>query len=98
MASPIPSPLGFVVKNGSNMLAATSAGMPGPLSSTVTFASPERCLETRTRMACTRTVQLPHGLEGILHQVQDHLLDLDAIGLDRQGTRRQMDLERDLVL
>jgi hypothetical protein len=87
-SQPIPSPPALVVKNGSNMLAATSAGMPGPLSSRWTFASPETCSRPCTRMACTRTLRSLAGTvctaSRHLHQVQDHLLDLDAVGwIDR---------------
>lgn len=42
--SPVPSPVGFVVKNGSNTLLSNSGGMPGPLSriSRTTTRSPAR--------------------------------------------------------
>ncbi len=32
--SPVPEPVGFVVKNGSKIFSRTSSGMPGPLSAT----------------------------------------------------------------
>src|SRR5438105_1775714 len=38
--SPVPAPMGRVVKNGSNTRGSSAAGMPGPLSSTSTIARP----------------------------------------------------------
>ena len=38
-----------------------------------------------------------HGAEGIEHQVQDDLLKLDAVALDRADVGRQVEVDRDLV-
>jgi hypothetical protein len=38
-----------------------------------------------------------HGAEGIEHQVQDGLLKLDAVTLDRPDVGRQVEVDRDLV-
>ena len=47
--SPVPSPSGLVVKNGSKTRGTTSAGIPGPLSSTVNRQpSPARVPSTIT--------------------------------------------------
>ena len=39
-ASPMPEPLGLVVKKGTNILSVTSGNMPSPLSVTVNFHCP----------------------------------------------------------
>ena len=49
--SPVPSPTGFVVKNGSNTWRRCSGGMPGPLSSTTIL--------TPFPLSAVRTVSTP---------------------------------------
>ena len=80
---PTPRPFALVVKYGSNSRGRTSAGIPGPASSTVidTWAS-AAAVAIRTTGGCDRmTARRLHRIE---HQVHRHLAELHAIGVDRR--------------
>ena len=73
---PVPSPMSLVVKNGSKMRPATSAGMPGPSSMTrTTTVSPARA-------GFDPHVAARRGVDGVVDQVRPHLVQLAAVALD----------------
>src|SRR5213594_3355246 len=69
--SPVPSPIGFVVKKGSKIRPATSSGMPGPSSETSTNAEPSELLDRVLR---------------VQEEVQHDLLNLFAIRDNQRHT------------
>jgi PAS domain S-box-containing protein len=48
---PVPTPCGFVVKNGSKMRSATSGGIPAPVSCTASTARPRASVPVETRIS-----------------------------------------------
>jgi hypothetical protein len=42
-------------------------------------------------------LDLTHGAEGVEHQVQHHLLELNVVGLDQQDAGPQVEFDGDLV-
>ena len=83
-----PSPSGLLVMKGSKIDSSLSAGIPVPLSctSTSTFDPSIEFVRTIRRRAPS-SPGLAHGAEGVEHQVQHDLLELNAVALDRAGRR-----------
>ena len=81
--SPMPMPLGFVVKKASNKRSMISGAIPGPESSTAisTAAGP---VALRSHAQHPRFVRArAHRLNGVHDQIQDDLLQLDPVPHDR---------------
>ncbi len=76
--SPVPSPSGFVVKNGSNTWLASVSDIPGPSSITST-ATPSSHGRARTDDG-SRTTRRGDGLRRVVDEIDEHLLDL--VGVD----------------
>ena len=90
--SPVPSPSGLVVKNGSNTCAASASDMPGPSSATST-ATP-----SSQRRARTTTRAGPAGAGDRLGRVVDEIDEdlLDLVGVDVGHRQVGLDLEAGL--
>src|SRR6476620_1167200 len=83
---PLPLPFGLVVKNDSKAWARVESSMPVPLP--VTIQHDARGLDdefspVRHRVACVQ------------HEVEEHLLDLPGVGLDRLEIRAETHLRVD---
>ena len=83
--SPVPSPTGFVVKNGSKMRSITAGGMPGPESSTTIVSS---LPVTHARSPTVPPV--PDACAALIDEVRDDLLKSRAIGVADDFARRQL--------
>ena len=91
MASPRPVPWARVVKNGSKMCASLSAGIPGPVSLTVTTTWPP------VRARRDRHLSLVvHDLDRVQDEVQEDLLHLSPVRLDDRDVVAEVadDLDR----
>ena len=76
--SPIPEPVGFVVKNGTNRLPVS--GRPGPSSSTEISSWPE----ARCPNGSGRAARFLGRVDRVLDQVDQELLELVGVGVDRE--------------
>ena len=80
---PVPSPTGFVVKNGSKIRLMSDAGMPGPESSTTMVSSrPTTVARRRTSATLTRC------LRSVDHEVRHDLLKAGGIGIPEYRARQ----------
>jgi hypothetical protein len=79
MDSPIPIPLGFVVKKASNIRSMFCGSVPAPesLTATRTLSVPHFCEITIRWSVCRRE----DSFASVHDQVQDHLLQLNSIAL-----------------
>ena len=60
---------------------------------------PSSPCDVRTRISLVSLTRLANRVDGILHDIHEDLLDLDAVGMDRQPLRCQIETQRDpLVL
>ena len=95
---PMPSPSGLLVTKGSKIASSFSSTIPTPLSwtSMSTFDSSSDFARTISRRGPS-SAGLTHGTEGVEHEVQDDLLELNAVTLDRADVGRQVKVDRDFV-
>src|SRR5439155_820328 len=84
--SPLPSPGALVVKNGSKIRGISSAGIPGPVSRT---SRQTRAVRPAAHRQHTRPGTLHHRLVRVLHEVQEHLLELVLVP-QHMGARREL--------
>ena len=91
---PIPSPSGLLVMKGSKMASSLSGGIPVPLSCTSTSTFDPSIEFVRT-ISCRAPLSpgFAHGAEGVEHQVQHDLLELNGVALDRGDAGRQVELD-----
>src|SRR5438094_371593 len=97
--SPVPSPTGFVVKNGSNTWRRCSGGMPGPLSST-TMLTPSSLAAVHTVSTPSRAVALSAGDAGQQRAERFQLVGLDELVLrllQLAQSRLQLRIEASLL-
>ena len=98
----------LVVKNGSNRCWRTSSSMPTPVSLTASSTcgpgAPSPCAATcclvERRRCAVSIVSAPpsrHRVAGVGGEVEDHLLELRAVGLDRREVGREPDADADVV-
>src|SRR3990167_6370912 len=80
IASPRPRPLSLVVKNGSKIRARTASVMPAPSSAT--------CASTMLRAPA-------HRVEGVAHEVVEHLEQAVLVAEDRRQARVVAPHDRD---
>ena len=85
----MPVPSGFVVKNGTNRLAVSDS--PGAL---VVHAQLECVPSTIRQSIHTRPFGLERGVGGIAHEVDEQLIQLVAVGLQRHRRAHPTDLHR----
>ena len=89
---PVPLPTSLVVKNASNARAATSGGMPGPVSPiSTTTSSPSAAVATRSVPGAV------HRVDGVVDQVGPHLVELAGVRLDRRHVGAVVAHHRDAV-
>ena len=93
--SPVPSPSGLVVKNGSNTWAASASDMPGP-SSITSMATPSSQRRARTTTRPGRPV-LAIACAALLMQVDEDLLDLVRVDVRHRQVGLDLDLRLDPV-
>ena len=103
----MPLPTSLVEKNGSKILAITSAVMPTPVSSTSisTYSPAATPSSASLRLSRSRHVAradgeraaVGHGVARIDGQVDDHLVELRLVGLDVPEVAAGQDLELDLL-
>ena len=91
MGSPIPMPLARVVKNGSKSRAITSALTPIPESSTETRIWPASSYSRPDQQPPRPAGNAGHRLDSIHQQIQDHLLQLNAVAQHRGQVRRELE-------
>ena len=78
-----PCPAGLVVTNGWNSCVGDlSAQCPGPVSATLTSTMSSSARGGRAP-AARAARQLLHRLDGVAHEIEQHLLDLDLVDQDR---------------
>ncbi len=82
MANPIPIPFCFVVKNGLNSFARSSSRMPGPWSLTERRTDSASGWSMLTSISRTAGFRVYDRLHAIGDKIDEHLLHIDAIGLD----------------
>ena len=94
--SPTPIPASLVVKNGWNRLARTASGRPWPVSATTISTMPSATgpLDTTS----SRRGEFGHRLHRVAHQVDQHLLDLDAVGDDAVAGRVERESQLQALL
>ena len=73
--SPVPTPTGFVVKNGSKMRGRTSGGMPAPVSEISTRARPSGAVPVDGAHDVLAGAPLRDRLRGVDEEVQEHLAE-----------------------
>ena len=99
--SPVPSPAGFVVKNGLNIFALTSsedagAVVPDPDLDRITEVAGRRGERRRAAHLGARGLAPGRGVEAVRDEVQEHARDLLRVHLGLPGLRVEMLLERDV--
>ena len=87
--SPVPSPSGLVVKNGSNTWAASASDMPGP-SSAMSTATPSSQRRARTTTVPGRPAARDR-LRRVVDEIDEDLLDL--VGIDVRHRQVGLDLQ-----
>ena len=98
--NPVPSPAGFVVKNGLNSFSLTSGGMPVPLSRILYFHAVTevlgRCSQRRLVVASVRLgLTLRGGVEAVGDQVEQRPRNLLREQIDLTGSRVKGPLQGD---
>src|SRR5215469_12745605 len=97
---PVPSPAGFVVKNGLNILSLTSGGMPVPLSRIlISTRSPRFLVEAVSRLIAIATFLFftpGRRIEAVGDQIQESPRDLLREYVDLASVRIQGPLHIDL--
>ena len=83
---PVPLPTPLVVKNGSKMRERCSGLMPVPVSEMRTTSAPSSSDEPDAELAAPR-----HGVEGVEDDVDEHLLEPLALGVDGRDGRELED-------
>src|ERR1700730_10756265 len=90
--SPVPSPAGFVVKNGLNSFSLTSGGMPVPLSRIlISTLSPRFLVAAKSIGLIVAAIRLGFALRGCVEAVGDQVeqrpRDLLREQIDLTGSR-----------
>ena len=95
--SPLPSSGGLVLKNASNSRSTCSGATPRPSSTTVmrTRSSGPGCPSRTALIPILRPAARANGLDRVAGQVDEHLLDLATIELDRREVVGDIDLDLD---
>ena len=103
----MPAPAGLVVKNGSNRCLATSSSMPMPVSRdgeqhvragrAVAVGGDLRLVDVDVGGLDRQRAAAGHRVAGVGGEVEDHALDLRAVGLDRRELGREPDADADVV-
>jgi hypothetical protein len=95
-----------VVKNGSKTCSRTCSSMPTPVSETASSTcgpgAPSPCVrpalvELDVRGLDRQRAAVGHRVAGVGGEVEDHALDLRAVGLDRREVGRERDADADVV-
>jgi hypothetical protein len=92
--SPIPMPLALVVKKALNSRSAFAESIPMPESCTATSTSPASCGCDRISISRGPIGDRRHRFEAVHHEVDDHLLQLNAIAEHRGQCGRQFRPQR----
>ena len=97
---PVPSPAGLVVKNGLNIFAFTSSGMPVPLSRIDDFHGVAevagRRRDRRFVGAGLRRLALLRRVESVADEIEQHARQLLRMALDLAGLRVEALFDRDV--
>ena len=94
IANPMPSPSGFVVTKAVKIRSRSCGSMPTPASCTATRMASVSSGCDRMINSRGRSVTAAHGFHAVQHQIQEHLLQLNAIAQHGGEIGRQVGLQR----